>query len=60
MSKQIIQIEKIQEPKVYSTLTLACNDNSEFNIKDVERLKFPFEYKGYIFKKVKVKQDKHK
>jgi len=51
----MIVLQKNYEIELYTTLKSVVKFHKEFSYYYLRGLKFPFEYKGYSFKKMKVK-----
>lgn len=50
----MIVLQKDDEVELYTTLTNVVKAHKDFSYYYLRGLKFPFEYKGYSFKKIKV------
>ena len=53
----IIIIYSFDDMKAYSSLKKCCNANPQFCYDYIVRKKMPFEYKGYVFNRIKVNAD---
>ena len=51
----IILLKKNENIEAYTALTKLCKDYKEFSYSYIKSKKFPFNYKGYEFLKIKVK-----
>ena len=52
----IIVLQKGDEIEVWGSITEICDIHSDISYHSVYNKKFPFEYKGYSFKKIPYRQ----
>ena len=60
MPKNVIVLSKGNHKESYGSLTELCSDYPNFSYYYLKSKKFPFEYKGFLFEKLKYNQGKNK
>jgi len=52
LGKQVIVLTKENQLQVWGTITQCCKENEDFSYWTLSARKFPFDYKGWKFRKV--------